>query len=473
MKKSIFIITFLIILFNNSIAQNIDKIYLENGKYILRISDSITSYDILSNINNQNFLTLKDENKSIIINENIKEIDINNGAKVKIIDTLKTDSLKINLNNASYCELVILCNNLEINVNNASNLIIKGLVKDLSITADESSYVNASDLTAWDVNAKTNNAAKINIKAFHQLNLLAQGTSFVNYFGSPQILNIEKSVASNVKLSNKKIDLKNDSLKLYNYFSIINDQIIKDTTNNEIAQAKSQKDKDEDFIMFGGYKLNKKTKDKKENFKGSWLSFGILYTNYGQQPLSFSIPHNYNDLSLNFNKSIGFQFNFLQISLGLNKNHNWGLVTGIGFQWVNYILENSGYVIEYEDGIHIEPEDIIIIDVVIEQTKLSAAYLEIPLLLELQNKSNHKINISFGPVLGFQLFNYYKLKLNIPVVDEKGYNLNSFNKIKSGLILKINFNYLGFMLQYNFSPLFKPNRGPAVTPLEIGLIFSI
>lgn len=473
MEKCIFIISFLIIFINNLISQNIDKIQLENGKYIIRLSDSIYPYDNFSNLGNQNTLTIKNENKTIFINNGIKEIEINNGAKVKVIDTLETDSLKINLNNASYCELVILCNNLEITANNASNLIIKGLVKDLSITADESSYINATDLTAWDVSAKTNNAAKINIKAFHQLNLLAQGTSFINYFGSPQILNIEKSIASNVKLVNKKIDIKNDSLKLYNYFSIINDQIIADTTNYEIAQAKPKKNEDEDFILFGGYNLNKKTKDKKEKFKGSWLSIGILYTNYGQQPLSFSLPNNYKDLSINFNNSIGFQFNFLQISLGLNKNHNLGLVTGIGIQWVNYILENSGYVVEYDDGIHIEPEDIVIIDEVIKQTKLSAAYLEIPLLLELQTKSNHKINISFGPVLGFQLFNYYKLKINILAVDDKEYNLNSFKKIKSGLILKINFNYIGFMLQYNFSPLFKPNRGPEVTPLEIGLIFNI
>ncbi|MGB4094754.1 MAG: DUF2807 domain-containing protein, partial [Bacteroidales bacterium] len=399
--------------------------------------------------------------------------NINNGAKVKIIDTLKADSLYINMDNASYCEMLIFCNKLEININNASNLIIKGLVKDLKITANESSFINATDLSVWNVIATTDKAAKINIKAVNQLHLFAEGTSIINYFGTPKNLIIQKSVASDIISSKKKIDVKNDSLKLVKYFTIINDQIFNDTVNNEIVRSETTKVQDEDIIMFGFNNYNKKSKDKNEKFSGSWLSFGVLYTNYGQLPLSFSLPNKYNDLSINFNKSIGFQFNFLQISLSLSNKNNWGLVTGLGLQWVNYILEKTGNVVEYDDGIHIEPNDNIIIDVNIEQTKLSAFYLEIPLLLELKTKSKPKMDVSFGLVYGFQLFNYYKLKLTSEIINDKGYNLSSFNKSKTGLIFKININHIGCMIQYNFSNLFKPNKGPDVNPVEIGLIFSI
>ncbi len=473
MEKCIFIISFLIIFINNLISQNIDKIQLENGKYILRLSDSIYPYDNSSNIGNQNILTFKNENKTIFINNGIKEIDINNGAKVKIIDTLKADSLYINIDNASYCEMLVFCNKLETKVNNASNLIIKGLVKDLKITVSESSYINATDLSVWNVNATTDKAAKLNIKAVNQLNLLAQGTSLINYFGTPNNINIQKSAASDVIQSKKKIDEKKDSLKLVKYFAIIIDQTLYDTVNNEIVKTETPKVKDEDFIMFGSHNKNRKSKDKDEKFRGNWLSFGVLYTNYGQSPLSFSLPNKYDDLSLNFNKSVGFQFNFLQISLSLSNKNNWGLVTGIGIQWVNYILEKIGNVVEYDDGIHIEPDDNIILDVNIEQTKLTASYLEIPLLFELKTKSKPKIDVSFGLVYGFQLFNYYKLKLTSEIVNNKGYNLNSFNKSKTGLIFKIDINHIGCMIQYNFSNLFKPNKGPDVHPIEIGLIFSI
>ncbi|MDI6833312.1 MAG: DUF2807 domain-containing protein [Bacteroidales bacterium] len=471
MKKCIFIISFFIIFINNLISQNIDKIQLENGKYILRLSDSISPYNNFTNLSNQNILKFKNENKTIFINNDIKEIDINNGAKVKITDTLKADSLYINIDNASYCEMLIFCNKLEINIDNASNLIIKGLVKDLKITANESSYINAADLSVWNAIATTDKAAKINIKAVNQLNLFAQGTSIINYFGTSNNINIEKSAASDVTLSKKKIDEKNDSLKLVKYFSIINDQTLNDTINNEIVKSETPKVEDEDIIMFGSN--NRKSKDKSEKFSGSWLAFGLLYTNYGQSPLSFSLPDKYDDLSINFNKSIGFQFNFLQISFSLSNKKNWGLVTGLGLQWVNYILEKTGYVVEYDDGIHIEPENNIIIDVNIEQTKLSAFYLEIPLLLELKTKSKLKMDVSFGLVYGFQLFNYYKLKLTSEIVDNKGYNLASFNKSKTGLIFKIDIDHIGCMIQYNFSNLFKPNKGPVVNPVEIGLIFSI
>lgn len=473
MEKCIFIISLLIIFINNLISQNIDKIHLENGKYILRLSDSIYPYNNFTNLSNQNILTFKNENKTIFINNNIKEMDINNGAKVKIIDTLKADSLYINLDNASYCEMLIFCNKLEINIDNASNLIIKGLVKDLKITANESSFINAADLSVWNLISTTDRAAKINVKAVNQLNLLARGTSIINYFGKPKNINIQKSAASDIISSKKKIDVKNDSLKLVKYFTIINDQIFNDTVNYEIVEAETKKVKDEDIIMFGSGNYNRKSKDKNEKFRGNWLSFGVLYTNYGQSPLSFSLPNNYDYLSINFNKSIGFQFNFLQISLSLSNKENWGLVTGLGLQWVNYILETTGNVVEYDDGIHIEPDDNIIIAVNIEQTKLSASYLEIPLLLELKTKSKHKIDMSFGLVYGFQLFNYYKLKLTSEIVNDKEFNLASFNKSKTGLIFKIDINHIGCMVQYNFSNLFKPNKGPVVNPVEIGLIFSI
>jgi len=180
-EEMYFIISFFIIFTNNLLSQNIDKIHLENGKYILRLSDSIYPYNNFTNLSNQNILTFKNENKTIFINNYIKEIDINNGAKVKIIDTLKADSLYINIDNASYCEMLIFCNKLEINIDNASNLIIKGLVKDLKITANESSFINAADLSVWNLISTTDKAAKINVKAVNQLNLLARGTSIINY----------------------------------------------------------------------------------------------------------------------------------------------------------------------------------------------------------------------------------------------------------------------------------------------------
>ena len=162
-------------------------------------------------------------------------------------------------------------------------------------------------------------------------------------------------------------------MKLVKYFTIINDQIFNDTVNYEIVEAETKKVKDEDIIMFGSGNYNRKSKDKNEKFRGNWLSFGVLYTNYGQSPLSFSLPNNYDYLSINFNKSIGFQFNFLQISLSLS-NKKLGISNWTRPAMGQLHIRKTGNVLEYDDGIHIEPNDNIIIDVNIEQTKLSAFY---------------------------------------------------------------------------------------------------
>ncbi|HHW59543.1 MAG: DUF2807 domain-containing protein [Bacteroidales bacterium] len=470
--KNIFISLIILFLPICNIYTQIDKLRLENGNYILKPADTLLldcKNDKLSKYDNKiNCLSVKNQSKCSILIDKIKQIDIYNTAKVKIIDTLKTDYLKITIQGASNCEALIICDSLEIIATNASNIKLKGVVKNLNVKADESSYIDTYELSVWDATVEANNFSKINIKAFNNLYITANEASIITYYGTPKILNINKSKAAVVNKSPKYIDTKNDSIKLFENF-ILNIDFIQIADVDTIDTMKKRNYDNDDFVMFNYKKKgSKKKKSSKSDFIGHWRYFDILFTNYTQKPLSLSVPKEYNSFELDFDKSIGLQLNFLQISISLNQQNNMGLVTGLGIQWVNYILKNKGYIVENDSsGLSFCTNINIFFDDDIKYTKLSAIYLEIPFLFEIQNKSNPKSHFNIGPVYGFQIANLSKTKFKKS--DETKYFLKSFNKYKIGLILKIGINNISWTFQYNFTKLFKENRGPEVYPLELGL----
>ena len=147
-------------------------------------------------------------------------------------------------------------------------------------------------------------------------------------------------------IRDRYIDTKNDSIKLFENF-ILNIDFIQIADVDTIDTMKKRNYDNDDFVMFNYKKKgSKKKKSSKSDFIGHWRYFDILFTNYTQKPLSLSVPKEYNSFELDFDKSIGLQLNFLQISISLNQQNNMGLVTGLGIQWVNYILKNKGYIVE-------------------------------------------------------------------------------------------------------------------------------
>ncbi|MDN5356806.1 MAG: hypothetical protein PWQ43_1750, partial [Rikenellaceae bacterium] len=53
--------------------------------------------------------------------------------------------------------------------------------------------------------------------------------------------------------------------------------------------------------------------------------------------------------------------------------------------------------------------------------------------------------------------------------NEKERSINSLYPFKYGLVCRFGIKNLSFTFQYNFSPVFKENKGPEVLPLEFGI----
>jgi len=193
--------------------------------------------------------------------------------------------------------------------------------------------------------------------------------------------------------------------------------------------------------------------------------FRFLFTNYADKSLSYTLPANYDYFDLNFTKSTGVQLNFFQQSIPFNKSRTFGMVTGLGLQCVNYTFSQKPIITDSKLGL------ITINDSTktVAKSKITVDYLQLPVLFEYQAKSKPYFHISVGAIGGVMVGSHAKIKYSTPDKNEKERSINSLYPFKYGLVCRFGIKHLSFTLQYNFSPVFKENKGPEVLPLEFGI----
>lgn len=207
--------------------------------------------------------------------------------------------------------------------------------------------------------------------------------------------------------------------------------------------------------------------DHRNKFDGHWASFDIGVNGFTDE--NYSLYGGQQFMELNQSKSLEVNLNFLEYNIGLQQNKkNIGLVTGMGISYNNYKFDNP-ITIKKVNGM-VEPISLNADD--LEKSKLTVAYLTIPLLLEFQipvNDHSNSLFIAGGIEGGLNIGSHTKVKWDDSKEKERGgFNLNPF---KYAAICKVGLNDISLYATYNLSPLFKENRGPGLTPFSIGISF--
>ncbi len=458
----------------------IKKLDLTGGIYTLKQGDSKIIYngandEILNMIYDSIKQTLNiqtSSNVELYLND-IENINIKEVAKLSIVDTFFTNYLKIKVDEASKADIVVNCDTLELIASEASYIKASGRCKYLKINADEASYVNAAKLEAQCANVLASEASGASVIASDSLNITAKEASYITYFGKPNHLKFTKEEFSFITNKDSKdiddtINIANKILQsLPNFDSLLNNLSeiefkidIPDTDTYDedtINEDKKHYYRDND---------DKDTRtDKKNKFKGHWAALDFLFTNYADKSLSYTLPANYDYFDLNFTKSTGVQLNFFQQSIPFNKSRTFGMVTGLGLQCVNYTFSQKPIITDSKLGL------ITINDSTktVAKSKITVDYLQLPVLFEYQAKSKPYFHISVGAIGGVMVGSHAKIKYSTPDKNEKERSINSLYPFKYGLVCRFGIKHLSFTLQYNFSPVFKENRGPEVLPLEFGI----
>ncbi len=209
---------------------------------------------------------------------------------------------------------------------------------------------------------------------------------------------------------------------------------------------------------------------RRSHFRGHWSAFEAGLNNYLTADNSLTLPEEIDYMNLHSSKSMNFNFNFSQMSVGFTRH--FGIVTGLGFRWNNYRFDGNNNIQKGVDGIieMLDPGDIL------KKSKLSTVYLSLPLLLELQIPADyHRLNIAFGPIGAVKIFSSSKMiyEDGDKVTSDSDFSLNM---LRYGATARVGFENFHLYGTYYMTPLFKPGKSPGgveLFPFEVGIAFTV
>ncbi|MFN8241331.1 MAG: outer membrane beta-barrel protein [Bacteroidales bacterium] len=204
-------------------------------------------------------------------------------------------------------------------------------------------------------------------------------------------------------------------------------------------------------------------------FKGHWSGIEFGFNNYMLSDRSLVIPDEIYYMNLNSSKSNNFNFNFTQQSFGLTRRI--GLVTGLGLNWNNYRFDGDNNIQKGTNGVI----DVLDPGVALKKSKLTTAYLTVPLLAEIQIPTdNHHLNVSAGVIGGVKIGSHTKM---ITRDDNKikAHGDFSLNLLRYGYTARIGYESFQIYGTYYATPLFKAGKGPEgynLYPFEVGIALT-
>ncbi len=161
-------------------------------------------------------------------------------------------------------------------------------------------------------------------------------------------------------------------------------------------------------------------------------------------------------------------FNMMEKSLGIVKNY-FGIVTGLGFEYTRYMLENDVKIDEVDGMMTGIP-----VDMDLSKNRLSMCYLNAPLMAEIQipvyGESN-RIKLAAGVLGGVRLGSRQVQKFVADGEKQKIKSKDSFNlrNFRYGFTARVGYGDLALFANYYPQPLFVDGMGPDILPVTVGI----
>jgi hypothetical protein len=153
----------------------------------------------------------------------------------------------------------------------------------------------------------------------------------------------------------------------------------------------------------------------------------------------------------------------------------WGLSAGVGIEWFNYRF-NKGMSLMDDNGVTKAMPAWQVFgfnqEYAILKTKLTASYLNIPVMMQFYFSNRDRFNIMAGATFGVNIGSHTKVKYagesgeKHKVKIHEDLNMSSF---RYGFTARINWDCVGIYANYYMTPLFKNDKGPKVYPFVVGI----
>ena len=187
---------------------------------------------------------------------------------------------------------------------------------------------------------------------------------------------------------------------------------------------------------------------RRSGFKGHWSGAEFGFNNYLTSDRSLVLPDDISYMNLHTGKSINFNINFTQLSLGLTRHI--GFVTGLGLNWNNYKFDGNNNILKGTNGIIeiLEPAG------ALEKSKLATVYLTLPFMLELQLPvDNNHLNLAAGPIAAVKLGSHTKMVYEDGGQKVKSNGDFSLNMLRYGATARIGYQNFQLYGTYYMTPL--------------------
>lgn len=366
-------------------------------------------------------------------------------------------------------------------VSGAGNLAMKGTAEKHKTEVSGAGNLKAMEMVTDYTDAEVSGAGNAKVMARKQLKTDLSGAGSLTYFDKNDVKKIARQGeytftfdgmenVKNVVIDEDKDNLNEDNDEhAWNITDdddtvkiVLNDKRVVVITDDTVKVNLGQRDY---VITDNGVKIEKHNKAPK--FNGHWAGFELSVNGLLNSAGAADYPAGESYLDLNYGRSTGVNINFYEQNINLAKQR-LGLVTGLGVTWNNYRFANDNTILTHDgvlDGyFDTDPTRNY------EKSKLTVAYLRIPLMLEYQTNSKMKTNsfhIAGGVVGDLRMWSHTKVKYNgSKSKDKDDFYLNPF---KVDAIAKIGWGYINLFGTYSFTSLFRSNKGPEVYPFEVGI----
>ncbi len=227
------------------------------------------------------------------------------------------------------------------------------------------------------------------------------------------------------------------------------------------------------YIEIGSGKSKYKKALPNRKFHGHYTGLELGFNSYLGPDGSTNLPDDAYFMALDQARSNTVAFNFIQLSMGLQRRGNIGLVTGLGVEFGRYSLSGP-YLLNKDDLGNLSYS---LTDRDVKSNRLYMTHFNVPLLLEFQiptNRHSHAFYISAGAVGGVRLNSYTRVRYNDNNGPDKERSTSDYNlqDWRYGVMARMGYRAINLYGTYYFSPLFKTDKGPELYPVSVGVSIS-
>jgi hypothetical protein len=136
--------------------------------------------------------------KAYVTVKELESIDASSGSDVKSENTLKGEDLEVSASSGSDVELDIYYKNLSLDTSSGSDAKISGKTKNFDAEASSGSDIKAQDLESSICKVKVSSGSDATVNVSDELYANASSGADVNYYGNPQVKDIDESSGGDV-----------------------------------------------------------------------------------------------------------------------------------------------------------------------------------------------------------------------------------------------------------------------------------